>query len=212
MQFLVTHQEKLEDEERMLVIDIGGRVSSMTEVEVFKHRGQWELDIKYDEPGRSTVFYMGLLTIYEALERELLNLHPDLVKPLLPLRNHRDIVNTIIRTKGKFPMYGGKEMVDVSHAYNNAIAPFESEFLRNYSIVGNGTRNNRIVLSGGGPLALSQFLGEDDQYENGDPDNWLQHPYIFTADIPSRLQQANARGGALIFEEDLIRRGLIKGR
>jgi len=211
MRFLATNQEELSPNENMLVIDIGGRVSSMTEVEVYKYRGQWQLDIKYDERNRSTVFYMGILDVYEALESELVSLHGDLVRNLQPLKNHRDLIQTTIKTKGQFPIFGGKEFVDVSQAYQNSVGRFEAEFLQNYDKVNNGTRNSLIVKTGGGTAALSQFLLQHSEYNQDDPDNWLKHPYVDYADAPAEIRSANARGGATLFHEDLIRRGLLEG-
>jgi hypothetical protein len=208
VRFLDNHKGNLNKNMKMLVVDIGGRVSSMTEVEMYNNRGRYELDAKFGDPTKHTTYYAGIIDIYESVERELMSLYGDLVLSIIPLNKHRDIITNIIKTRG-FIMLSGVEH-DVRTAYDNAVGPFESQFLRAYESMGSGLAQNQIVMTGGGSAALSRFFSPTEDYTSSEVDegfDWLQHPYVAFADDLSQIHTANVRGGNILHKDILAREG-----
>ena len=182
--------------ESIIIVDIGGKISSMTKADISKINNKWQINVQYTAES-SVTYWSGILTIYDRIKDELKNTYSDLVQPLLPISY--DICKEIVEQKGYFRIHN--DMVDVTEAYTQAIISFESEFKTAYSKLGSGLRANRIVCSGGGTGALYHLL----------PD-WLNHPNITPAHNLKFIEEANVLGGNEIFRDEMTYQGKYNGK
>ena len=178
--------------ERVITIDIGGKISTMTMVGIGSDLSSTPLYEESTEP-----FDLGILNVLERFANELKDLHKDQFKvyntaSAIP----RDMLEQGIRY-GTI-MWQGKPL-DVSVAKENAVADILNQIETKYSeeMHGGGIAAH-VVLTGGGSALL-----EDDLIEI------VSHSSTHLADDASEIQFANLRGGADAYYEWLESEGFI---
>lgn len=185
---------EIEDRQRVLVVDIGGKISSMTIVGIGRRGETTPLYGESPDP-----FNIGIIDVLERFGKELKGLHSKEFQfyktaASIPL----DILQMGIR-KGKVQLSG--DWLDVNQARINALANISDELESLYQNEVDGGRSMaHIVVTGGGGGLLLPALRED----------ILNHKSIHPADEISTINFANLRGGAEAFEEWLAEEGYIE--
>lgn len=185
---------EIEDKQRILVVDIGGKISSMTIVGIGRRGEATPLYGESPDP-----FNVGIIDVLDRFGKELKGLHSKEFQfyktaASIPL----DILQTGIK-KGKVQLSG--EWLDVNQARMNALANISDELESLYqNEVGGGRSMAHIVVTGGGGGLLLPALRDD----------ILNHKSIHPADEISTINFANLRGGSEAFEEWLAEEGYIE--
>lgn len=168
----------LSDGEYILVVDLGGKISSMTPVRIGRNKSVKPL---FDQ---SAVFNMGVQNVMDSLAEELKGLYPD------TFQEFKTIPNNILEQAlaGKKVKISNKPF-DVSQAVLNAISPLLDRLEGIYiDRMEAGKNFSHIVISGGGGQRLFPYLANK-------KDGILKHDYTHMADLPDKLYLANLRGG-----------------
>jgi hypothetical protein len=169
--------------DRILVIDIGGKISSMTPVIVADGERFETIYDPTDQP-----FDLGIQDILDTLAAELKSLHPSEFKGLktIPLNMLEEALRTDHVTISGRPVYVGQ-------AVKNSIYPLIDQLDQRYQNKHGGGKNFRhIVNTGGGSGLLYKHLVDEDE-------GILNHPNVYLADTEDAIQFANLRGGAIAF-------------
>lgn len=163
--------------DRVLVVDIGGKISSMMPATILS--GQ-EVEIEW---GAGKSFDLGIQDLMDSLEQECKSLHPEIFKV-------RTIPQTILRDAlrrfGKTKIYN--KDVDVSQAVLNATAPLLNGIDNAWSTQLDSAMDIRhiIVTGGGGGLLYGVLKNEIFSVL---ADN------TYLAEEPEFINRANLRGG-----------------
>jgi hypothetical protein len=169
--------------DRILVIDIGGKISSMTPVIVADGERFETIYDPTDQP-----FNLGIQDILDTLAIELKSLHPKDFKGFkeIPL----NMLEEALRT-GHVTISG--RPINVEQAVKNSIYPLLDQLEQRYQNKHSGGKNFRhIVATGGGSGLLYTHLVDEEQ-------GILHHPNVYLADTEETIQYANLRGGAIAF-------------
>lgn len=169
--------------DRILVIDIGGKISSMTGVIVADGERFETIYDPTDQP-----FNLGIQDVLDTLAAELKSLYPDVFRGLkeIPLNMLEEAIRTSFVTVSGRP-------VDVSQAVKNSIYPLLDQLEQRYQNKhGSGKNYRHIVDTGGGSGLLYKHLVDEDE-------GILHHPNVYLADTEDTIQYANVRGGAIAF-------------
>lgn len=185
---------EIEPNQRVLVVDIGGKISSMTVIGIGRHMEVTPLYNESPDP-----FNLGIIDVLETLGKELKGLFPkefQFYKTAASIPT--DILQAAIR-KGKIQLSGN--WLDVNQARLNAIAKISDELESMYQNEVDGGRSmaHIVVTGGGGGLLLPALR-----------DEILNHSSIHPADEISTINFANLRGGAEAFEEWLAEMGFLE--
>lgn len=184
----------IEDKQRVLVVDIGGKISSMTIVGIGRRLEVTPLYGESPDP-----FNLGIIDVLETFGKELKGLHSkafQFYKTAASIPS--DILQTGIR-KGKIQLSG--DWIDVNQARINALAKIADELESLYQNEVDGGRSMaHIVVTGGGGGLLLPALRDD----------ILNHKSIHPADEISTINFANLRGGSEAFLEWLAEMGFIE--
>lgn len=169
--------------DRILVIDIGGKISSMTGVIVADGERFETIYDPTDQP-----FNLGIQDVLDTLAAELKSLYPDVFRGLKEIPPN--MLEEAIRTG--FVTVSGRP-VDVSQAVKNSIYPLLDQLEQRYQNKhGSGKNYRHIVDTGGGSGLLYKHLVDEDE-------GILHHPNVYLADTEDAIQYANVRGGAIAF-------------
>lgn len=186
---------QVRDGDRILIIDIGGKISSMTMVGISDRLQPTVLYNESPDP-----FNLGIIDVLDNLGRELKGMYPDAFK--------------LFKTAGSIPPHMLEEGIhtgsillsgkpfDVNQARLNALANILDEIESRYQnqLSGGATASHIIVTGGGGGL-LIPILRTD----------ILNHGSVHLADDIKTIQLANLRGGSAAMIEWLHAKGLIDG-
>lgn len=170
---------------RLLVIDIGGKISSMTTVIM---GDGYSVEPMYDA-AISPVFDIGIQDVADLLKEELRSLYPAEFQDMraIPFNILEEALRTNIATLSNVPF-------KCEQAVLNAIAPILDRIQGYYkNNMASGRNFNHIVVTGGGGGLLFPYLASK---ETG----ILNHRFVHLADMPERIQLANLRGGAEAFK------------
>lgn len=187
-------QVEIEPNQRVLVVDIGGKISSMTIVGIGRRFEVTPLYTESPDP-----FNLGIIDVLDTLGKELKGLFPkefQFYKTAASIPT--DILQAAIR-KGKVQLSGA--WLDVNQARLNAIAKISDELESMYQNEVDGGRSmaHIVVTGGGGGLLLPALR-----------DEILNHSSIHPADEINTINFANLRGGAEAFAEWLAEMGFIE--
>lgn len=175
--------------DRILVVDIGGKISTMIPAEILsgeRVRPIW---------GEGKPFTLGIQDVITALAQEMHSLYPDTFKVRnIPPR----IVNEALKTNGTTTVYN--QVINVQQAVLNATAPlvdamtgiFENDFESGINI-------NHVVITGGGGGLLFVALKEDVVTPLAN--------YTYLADHADTINLANLRGGEFALSQWAARNG-----
>lgn len=181
--------------QRLLVSDIGGKISSLTPVIV---SDGYRLEPLYEN---AAVFDLGIQNVIDTLKAELKSLYPDEFKGFRQIPDN--MVQEGLRTK-KITLSNVPH--DVDQAVLNSVARLLDELQLVYHDSMSGGRNfNHIIVSGGGGGLLFNFLANP-------TDGIFQHRYVHMADFAENIHLANLRGGAEAFKVWINRRNSQMGR
>lgn len=163
--------------DRILVVDIGGKISTMIPAEILS--GQRVRPIWSE----GKPFTLGIQDVVTSLANEMHSLYPDTFK----VRNiPQRILHDALRTNGTTMVYN--QVVNVEQAVLNATAPlvdamtgiFENDFESGINI-------NHVVITGGGGGLLFVSLKDDVVTPLAN--------YTYLADHADTINLANLRGG-----------------
>jgi hypothetical protein len=183
----------IEDGQRVFVVDIGGKISSMTVIGIGRRLEATPLYNESPDP-----FNLGIIDVLDTFGKELKGLHP---KEFQLFKTAASIPSNILQAglrKGKVQLSG--ETLDVNQARLNSLAKIADELERLYQNELNGGANaaHIVVTGGGGGLLLPALR-----------DEILNHKSIHPADEISSINFANLRGGSEAFLEWLGEMGFI---
>lgn len=169
--------------DRILVIDIGGKISSMTPVMIVDGERFETIYDPTDQP-----FNLGIQDILDTLAAELKSLYAETFKGLtdIPFNMLEEALRTNHVTVSGRP-------VNVDQAVKNSIFSMMDKIDQRYQNKHGGGKNFRhiVVTGGGGGLLYKHFI---------DPtEGILNHPNVYLADMEDTIQCANLRGGAIAF-------------
>lgn len=187
-------QVDIEEGQRVIVVDIGGKISSMTIVRIGKRMEAKPLYSESPDP-----FNLGIIDVLEGFAKELKGLYPDAFKFFKTASSITpEILQTGIR-KGKVQLSGN--WLDVNQARLNALAKIADELERIYQneVQGGSNAAHVVVTGGGGGLLLPALR-----------DEILNHASIHPADEISTINLANLRGGSEAFLGWLAEMGFIE--
>jgi hypothetical protein len=175
--------------QRLLVSDIGGKISSLTPVIV---SDGYRLEPLYEN---AAVFDLGIQNVIDTLKSELKSLYPDQFKGMRTIPDN--MLQEGLRTK-KITL--SNEPFDVEQGVLNSVARLLDELQLVYHDNMAGGRNfNHIIVSGGGGGLLFDYLANA-------KDGIFQHRYVHMADFAENIHLANLRGGAEAFKVWINRR------
>lgn len=181
--------------ERIIVIDIGGKISSMTVVGVGK---RLEPSVLYNES--PDPFNLGIIDVLENFARELKGLHPDEFKLFKTAGSIPSFMLEEGIQTGKITVSG--ELLDVNQARLNALSNILDEIEARYNNnMSGGAIASHIIVTGGGGGLLIPVLRTD----------ILNHNSVHLADNIDSIQMANLRGGSAAMIEWLEAKGFIDG-
>lgn len=185
---------EIEDGQRVIVVDIGGKISSMTVVGIGRRLEATPLYNESPDP-----FNLGIIDVIETFGKELKGLHP---KEFQFYKTAASIPSEVLQAgirKGKVQLSG--EWLDVNNARINALAKIADELERLYQNEMDGGRSaaHIIVTGGGGGLLLPALR-----------DEILNHKSIHPADEISTINFANLRGGSEAFIEWMAEMGYLE--
>jgi hypothetical protein len=168
----------LVDGDYILVVDIGGKISSMTPVRIGKNRSVKPL---FDQ---AAVFNLGIQDVLRDLEQELKSLHPETFK------NFKQIpINMLEQALQHKKIKVSNKWVPVEQAVLNATAPILDQLEGVYIDRMEGGGNFVCIpVTGGGGTRLMPFLANK-------KDGILKHDSVHMADEPDKMHLANLRGG-----------------
>jgi len=172
---------------RLLVIDIGGKISSMTTVTIGENKS---IEPLYGAK-TSPVFPMGIQDAAGLLREELRSLYPDEFQPI------RDIPQDMLEMAlQEHRVMIANQPFDCQQAVLNAIYPLLDTIDGIYrNDMAAGRIFNHIIVTGGGGGLLFRYLYQD----------ILKHQFVHLADLPERIHLANLRGGSESFKVWLAR-------
>jgi hypothetical protein len=161
--------------QKILVIDIGGKVSSMMPAIVLPGT---QVQVLWSD---GSVFPIGVQDILMSLQDEMRSLYPDVFKSRsIP----ESILQEAIRDNGFTTVKN--EPVDVSQAVLNSTATLLNEIENVYiNNMDKGLDINHIIVTGGGGGLMFKALVE----------SVLDHKYVYLADEQRTINLANLRGG-----------------
>ena len=180
------NEHDIRPDHRLLIIDIGGKVSSMVPVVVGNDQNY---QVLYSD---SAAFNLGIQDIESTLAEELRDLHSDLFKVRdIP----RSILHEALRRKGTVTVKNVE--YDVKQAVLNATAELLN-YIENAYIndMDKGLDIHHIVVTGGGGGLMFEMLR----------DEVLEHNFVYLADDLNTIQLANLRGGAKAYSIILANR------
>ena len=169
--------------DRILVFDIGGKISSMTAVIVAEGE---TFETIYDPTEQP--FNLGIQDVLDTLSQELKSLHTDDFQGLrdIPLNMLEEAVRT-----GKVTI--SSRLVSVEQAVKNSIFSLIDKLEQRYKNKHGGGKNfNHIVVTGGGGGLIYKHLIDKKE-------GILNHPNVYLADREDSIHFANLRGGAVSF-------------
>lgn len=168
----------LADGDYILVVDIGGKISSMTPVRIGKNKSVKPL---FDQ---AAVFNLGIQDVLRDLEQELKSLHPQ------TFRNFKQIpVNMLEQALHHKKIKVSNKWVAVEQAVLNSTAPILDQIQGVYIDRMEGGGNFVCIpVTGGGGGNMFPFLANK-------RDGILQHDSVHMADDPDKMHVANLRGG-----------------
>lgn len=168
----------LADGDYILVIDIGGKISSMTPVRIGKNKTVKPIF------NQAAVFNLGIQDVLRDLTEELRSLYPDVFRSFKTIPANM-LEEALLTKKVKI---SGKPF-DVSQAVLNSTAPILDQTQGIYMDRHDGGKNfTNIVIDGGGGSRLFTPLANK-------KDGILKHDFVRMADAPDKLHLANLRGG-----------------
>jgi hypothetical protein len=168
----------LADGDYILVLDFGGKISSMTPVRIGKNKS---IKALFDQ---AVVFNLGIQNVLQALEEELKGLHPELFQEFKEIP--KNILESALATR---KVKISNKTYDVTQAVLNAIAPIIDRTQSIYVDRHEGGKNFvGIVIGGGGGERLFPYLANK-------KDGILKHDFVYMAEEPGKLHLANLRGG-----------------
>lgn len=185
--YISTTQHEIEQGESIIVIDIGGKISSMYPVEMMPNK---QPNVYWSQ-GQS--FNSGIQDIKASLETELRALHPDIFTG----KSIPDSILTESLRTFTLEKVGDKDVVrhwakirgnkmDVTEAVLNSVSPLLRQISNVYvNNLNSGLVASRIIITGGGGGLLSEVMKTQ----------ILNHDYVYLADDLSSIQFANLRGG-----------------
>jgi hypothetical protein len=184
----------IEADQRIIVVDIGGKISSMTVIGIGRRMEATPLYNESPDP-----FNLGIIDVLDTFGKELKGLHP---KEFQLFKTAASIPSNILQSgirKGKVQLSG--ETLDVNQARLNSLAKIADELERLYQNELNGGANaaHIVVTGGGGGLLLPALR-----------DEILNHKSIHPADEVGSINFANLRGGSEAFLEWLGEMGFIE--
>jgi hypothetical protein len=168
---------------RLLVIDIGGKISSMTPVVI---GDGYSVEPLYES---AAVFDIGVQDVADLLKEELRSLYPVEFQDMraIPFNMLDEALRTNCVTLANEPFACGQAVL-------NAVAPILDRIQGYYkNNMASGRNFNHIVVTGGGGGLLFDYLANQDT-------GILNHRFVHLADMPERIQIANLRGGAEAFK------------
>lgn len=164
--------------QRLLIADIGGKISSLTPVIV---GDGYRLEALYES---ASVFDLGIQNVIETFKAELKSLYPDEFKGLRQIPDN--MLQEGLRTK---TITLSNEQHDVEQAVLNSTARLLDELQLNYhDNMGGGRNFNHIITSGGGGGLMYPYLSGKEGI--------FQHRYVHLADFIENIHLATVRGGA----------------
>lgn len=182
------------ENQRIIIVDIGGKISSMTVVGIGEKLEPTVLYTESPEP-----FNVGIIDVLDNFGRELKGLHPSEFQTYktaasIPLNMRQEGIQT-----GKITLSG--ESFDVRQARINALSNIADEIESRYVNDMQGGKNAaHIVITGGGGGLLTPLLRTD----------ILRHKSVHLADEIAEINLANLRGGNIAFIEWLESKGFIE--
>lgn len=179
--------------QRIIIVDIGGKISSMTVVGI---GDKLEPTVLYNESPEP--FNLGIIDVLDNLARELKGLYSAEFKFYKTAGSiPHNMLEDGIRT-GKVTLSGA--LFDVNQARLNAIANISDEIQTRYeNDMQRGANAAHIVITGGGGGLLAPVLRME----------ILDHKSIHLADDIKTINRANLRGGNVAFIEWLAEKGYI---
>jgi hypothetical protein len=161
--------------QKVLVIDIGGKVSTMIPAIVL---GGQQLQVLWND---GAPFPVGIQDVLGLLESELRALFPDAFQ----VRNIPEgMLQEALRTNGTITIKN--KPYDVTQAVMNSSAILLNELENFYSSnMDKGLDINHIIVTGGGGGLMFKALY----------DEVLEHEFVYLADDPATINLANLRGG-----------------
>lgn len=167
--------DMVEPGQKILVVDIGGKVSTMIPAKVLpgmKVQVLW---------GEGAPFPIGIQDIMKTLEGEMRALYPDVFSSKsIP----DSIMKSALRNNGMTTVRN--HPFDASQAVNNATGILLSELENVYvNEMDSGLDINHIVVTGGGGGLLFNSLQSE----------VLHHDFMYLADYTETINLANLRGG-----------------
>ena len=174
--------------QRLLVADLGGKISSLTPVIV---SDGYRLEALYES---ASVFDLGIQNVIETFKGELKSLYPDQFQGLRTIPDN--MIQEGLRTK---VITLSNEPFAVEQAVLNSTARLLDELQLNYHDTQGGGRNtNHIITSGGGGGLMYPYLSG--------ADGIFQHRFVHLADHAENIHLATVRGGAEALKVWLARR------
>jgi hypothetical protein len=181
--------------ERIIVIDIGGKISSMSVVRI---DNDLEPKVLYGESPQP--FNIGIMDAIENFGIELKGLYPQEFQ----LRNTAESIPEYMKQEGirTNQVFLSGEPFNVEQARLNALANILDQIETRYNRdLAGGKAARHIIVTGGGGGLLLPILRLD----------VLKHSSVHIADDTSTIQFANLRGGVIAFLEWLKREEYING-
>lgn len=182
--------KSLKEGNRLLVIDIGGKISSMTAVLV---GANGKLYPQYP-PNNEGTFNLGIQDVMGTLRMELRAQYPvfKAMNEIPPNMIHEALMHRQITLSNK-PM-------SVEPAVRHAIKRLLDDLKGYYADkMGGGLNFNHIIVTGGGGGLLYDYMVDPN-------DGILNHDFVGLADKRDQIHLANVRGGAIAFAAYIKRR------
>lgn len=187
-------QVPIEEGQRIIIVDIGGKISSMTYIGIGRRLETTPIYNESPDP-----FNLGIIDVLDGFAKELKGLHP---KEFQFYKTYASIPTDMLQVgirKGKVQLSGA--WLDVNQARLNALAKIADELESLYQNEMDGGRSAaHIVVTGGGGGLLLPALREE----------ILNHASIHPADEISTINFANLRGGSEAFLEWLAETGYLE--
>lgn len=188
------NENNLNDGDTIFVCDFGGRISSMTTVEVSRDAsGRYRLIPYFDDDSLSITFEGGAQTIMQSLATEIRSFHPELVQTIAKsLNSNYRVLESVFRSGGMLSLRG--KNYDVRPAFIHAISPFLDNVKANYETRGITAR--MVAVTGGSSQPLWDYLVNDE-------DKILDHANVLPVCPLDRIRFANILGAEMAIQEDL---------
>ena len=187
----------LESGDTIFICDFGGRVSSMTTVEVVKDGHHFKLIPYFDDPSLSITFEGGAQTIMLALANELRAFNSDHIKGIATnLDRNFHLLESVFRTNGKLRIRGYE--YDIREAFVHSISPFLDTVQANYEA--RGITSKLVALTGGTTSNLHDYLVNQD-------DKIIDHANIRPVCELPNLRFANILGAEIAVMRKIGRDG-----